>query len=114
MELIGDLDNKLFMRCKTANVATSTDLKNLYHDLIEMCENEYKPLMYLGMKKTAVKLILDEVFESWDSFAKMCLKEEDKFLHSFGEFCQENTFKELLLSNDKMAKLYESLSDNIN
>jgi hypothetical protein len=108
MKIIKDLDTKLFTRCKVAHVTNLTELNNLYRDLIEMCENEYKSHIFRDMKKTKVKLILDETFESWDSFARMCLKEEG-FLHLFGEYCQLNTFKKLLLSDKKMAMLYESL-----
>lgn len=102
------LDNELLEMCRVADCSEADNIQQLNVDLCKKCEDYYKPKIVPNMLKKDVKAVLDGTFNLWDSFTRMAIKEGGR-MALLGELFSKYTFKQQLLSNDEMARIYGSL-----
>ena len=101
------LDDELLQICKNYDCTIPENIQKLNIDLKTKCEEYYKARITPNMTDIELKVILDRVFNLWDSFVKMLLK--DKVLTVLGHLFKEHSFKKEFLSNEKLNEVYQKL-----
>ena len=102
------LDDELLKMCRAADCSIADNIQQLNVDLCRKCEDYYKSKITHNMLKKDVKAVLDRTFNLWDSFTRRAIKESGR-MALLGEFFSKYSFKQQLLSNDEMARIYSSL-----
>lgn len=102
------LDDELLEMCKVAELETPQNIKELNNALCVKCEEYFKNRLTEKMTNKEVKTILDRTFNLWDSFVRSLVK-GDYAMKILAEFFGEHSFKNQLLANENVARVYNSL-----
>ena len=104
------LDDELLQITKKADTTTFENIFQLNVDLCKKCEKYYKnKLSTDGVNSKQIKVILDRTFNLWDSFVKMLEKDSNKSLNRLAPFFRDYSFKQQLLQNKEMNRIYSNL-----
>ena len=97
------LDDELYQHTINKVIKDPEDFKCLLNELYRITENKWKPQMYLGIRGSEVKIILDRVFISWELFIKQLNKENYIFI----DLLSENSYKITFLKDNECKRIYE-------
>jgi arginyl-tRNA synthetase len=103
------LDDELLEMCKNCKCETLEDIQQLSADIYDKCGLYYKKKITINSTRNEVKTILDITFNLFDSFVKSALNSNDYKLITLGQLFEKYSFKSHLLSDKKVAKIYNSL-----
>ena len=102
------LDDELLEILENRVITDAASIAELNQILCTKCETYYKECIKLNMTGKEAKVILDRVFNLWDSFARMAVKKGGTTA-ILGEFFTQSTFKSQFLANPQVAEVYKNL-----
>jgi len=103
------LDEQLLQTCRDYSGTKPEDIQGLNVELCRKCEAYYKPMLKRGQNARETKVILDRLFNLWDSFIRMALKDDNGAVVMMGVFFEMHSFKSQFLNNEEIKKIYNSL-----
>ena len=103
------LDDELIQFCRNAELNTPEAIQQLNIDVCKKCEDYYKGKLYKNATNNDVKVILNKIFNLFDSFVRMAKKDKNKTMNIIGDLFEKYTFKKQFLQNKEMDIIYKSL-----
>lgn len=103
------LDDELLLMCIEATADTEDNIQQLNVDICRKCEQYYKTRISPFSTRKEVKTVLNRTFNLFDSFVRKAKLHKSKKVQILGEMFEKFSFKQQLLSNEDMNRVYHSL-----
>ena len=103
------LDDKLLSICEKVEIESGKDVQDVYDLLIQQTQAYYVSKLHPGMPNPEAKTAINRSFALWDSFVRMAKKHKSVKVRVLGEMCEKYSFKDALLNDPKISKIYNKL-----